>query len=169
MPKRELLTNIDIVKICSLHGELTEAQAIKRINYKEHGKDFYWKCKECEHKRNHEQYIKHQEKKKAYGKAYHAAHREERNLKKKEWRINNTERNRRTKQEWAAVKQEVVKAHNKKQTENMTDAYIRSLLARTSKNLNNSDVNLPILIEIKRTALIIKRKLKAELEQNASK
>ena len=151
----------EIVKICDIHGPLTAAQTLQKKEYRP-PYYVYVRCKECEHKRNREQYIKHQEKRRAYARQYHAEHREACNAKKKAWREANPTRVKRTKAEWDRVKKDVVKAHNKRQVEELTDAYIRSLLAKTSKNLTNKDVNIPALIEVKRVSLLLKRNLRSQ-------
>ena len=150
----------DIVKVCEVHGDLTAEKCIKRINYKQHGKPFYWKCRACVRQHYKEQYLKHQEKKKSYARAYHDLNKEERNAYKKEYREKNSTRTKRTKAQWNEVKKDYVAEYNKRQADDMSDGYVRSLLAKNSKGLKNKDVNIPALIEIKRATLIIKRGLR---------
>lgn len=150
----------EVVKVCDIHGSLTEHQAIKRINYKPFGAPFYWKCHQCQLNANKAQYQKHRAKKIEYAKNYAKEHAAQTADKKKEYRQLNKEKRAAHKREWNIKNKSRVSEYNKRQAEALSDGYIRSLLTKMNPALSNKDLHIPALIEIKRVTVILKRNLR---------
>lgn len=139
------VTPVEIVKVCKVHGGLmldSVYQGIKRgkLNYL---------CKKCGINASLINYAKNKDAKLLKARQYYAKNREACLAASHKWGEKNKER-----------KLATCKAAGRRAAANLSDYYVKSLLASTSKILKWSDITDQNLIDLKRTTLLIKRSIR---------
>lgn len=154
-----------VVKICKIHGPLG-IDSVRKIPDKNIKRGYYYKCNICQRISYKKYNAKINDKRKAQSKEWAIRNRELCLLRSKLHGLKNRERQRRLQAIWYENNKNnpdrIKKARDYAnfQKENLTDYYIRNLLASDNSLLRPSDFDNSDIIECKRAMMKIKRLIK---------
>jgi hypothetical protein len=154
----------EIVKICKVHGELTEKDCTLISPSKK-----YLRCKKCKYEGTNAWRKDNREKLNAICRLYAKKNRKKISLKDKIYRKKNKEKYQEYQNKWRKKNPEKVNRAEskraKKQSENLTDNYIKRRLYNSRFKLSATLIPKD-LINLKRTLILIKRKTKEIKNEN---